>query len=61
MLGVDDAVPPGPLKARMSVRIAAKGADPAELESIVAWGVAHSPIADALRRAVPTELETTIC
>jgi uncharacterized OsmC-like protein len=58
MLGTDDSVPAGFLSGRMEIRLAAAGIDPKTLEALANWGVAHSPMADALCRAVP--LETSI-
>ena len=52
MIGMDDAVPAGPLEAEMQVVIAADGASRETLTEIVNWGIAHSPMADALTRAV---------
>lgn len=57
LLAVGDGVPPGPQSARLRVRIAADAADERRLRSIVEWADRHSPVADALRRAVPIELE----
>lgn len=52
MLGMDDSVPPGPLSAVMAVRIMAPGSNDEDLKALVAWAVAHSPMADALTRAI---------
>jgi uncharacterized OsmC-like protein len=60
MLGTDDSVPAGFLNARMEVRLAAAGTDPKTLEALASWGVAHSSMADALRRAVPMETEIAV-
>lgn len=59
ILGMDAAVPAGPLSVKVKVSIAAKGADEAKLREIVKWGVEHCPVADAIQRAVPlmTEIE----
>jgi uncharacterized OsmC-like protein len=59
LLGVRDDVPAGPLAARNRIRIAAEGVDPAQLRDIVEWADRHSPVGDALRRAIdaPVELE----
>lgn len=59
LLGVDDAVPPGPLRTRVVVRIAAPGTDEATLRDVVAWAQAHSPLGDALHRSIPGTLEIT--
>ena len=60
MLGVDDSVPAGPIKFRMDIVIAASGADPAVLRDLAEWGVTHSPMADAFRRAVPMEVAIVV-
>lgn len=59
LLGIDDAVPAGPLSGRVAVRVAAAGVDPTVLEEIARWGVRHCPVCDALERAVPISLEVT--
>jgi uncharacterized OsmC-like protein len=60
ILGMSEAIPPGPLTAGVAVRAAAADADTAALREIVTWGVAHCPIDDAVRRAVPVELTLEI-
>lgn len=60
LLGVADGVPAGPLGIRIHIRIAAAGASPEQLRELVAWGEAHSPVGDALRRAVPVESEVEV-
>ena len=57
ILGIDDSVPAGPLSGRLAVRILAEGVDPATLEEITHWGVAHCPVCDALEREVPVVVE----
>ena len=61
ILGVDDAIPAGPLTGRVVVRLGADGVEDAALEEIAHWGVKHCPVCDAMERAVPitTEIETT--
>lgn len=60
ILGIDETVPAGPLSGRVAVRIGARGVDPADLEAIARWGVAHCPVCDALERAVPVSVEVAI-
>ncbi|HUF43719.1 MAG TPA: OsmC family protein [Aestuariivirgaceae bacterium] len=60
MLGVDDTVPPGPINFRMDIVIAASGADPIALRDLAEWGVVHSPVADAFRRAVPMDVAIVV-
>jgi hypothetical protein len=57
VLGVGDDVLPGPITATLRVRIEAEGVEPERLREIVEWADAHSPVGDALRRAVPVEVE----
>lgn len=55
ILGVDESIPAGPFSAR--IKVSAIGADRTELQEIAEWAVAHCPVTDAIRRAVPVELE----
>ena len=59
LLGIDESVPAGPLSGRVAVRLTADGVDPAVLEEIARWGVAHCPVCDALERVVPLTTEVT--
>ncbi|MGH2805669.1 MAG: OsmC family protein [Actinomycetota bacterium] len=61
LLGVDEDVPAGPLSTRVRVKVNAPGASEAELRELVEWADKHSPVGDAIRRAVPNtiELDTT--
>ncbi len=60
LLGMDDSIPAGPLSTRIRVQIAAEGVDPEKLRELVHWADRHSPVSDAVQRAVPTELEIEI-
>lgn len=57
IFGIGDGIPPGPQSIRVRVQIAADGATHEELRQIVEWAEAHSPVGDALRRAIPTQTE----
>ena len=57
ILAMDDEVPAGPLSSRTRVRITADGIDPKALCELVEWADRHSPISDAIRRAVPMSIE----
>jgi len=57
ILGMDDAVPSGPLSGRVRVRLAAEGVDPTTLDDMARWGVEHCPVCDALGRPVPLTVE----
>lgn len=58
ILGIDPAVPAGPLSTRVAVSIDAQ-ATREQLEELVHWGVDHCPVVDAVRRAVPVAIEIT--
>lgn len=57
ILGLDEAIPAGPLSARIVVALRAHGRAIAELDELARWAVDHCPVADGLRRAVPVEVE----
>ena len=50
-------VPAGPLESWARVKISAPGIPPAKLRELVEWAEKHSPVTDALCRAVPHLLE----
>ena len=56
ILGLDDAIPAGPISVRVVVAL---GGDlPAEARrELVDWAIAHCPVSDAIARAVPLEVE----
>jgi uncharacterized OsmC-like protein len=59
ILGIDDAVPAGPLSVRVSVRLTASATVSATLDEIARWGIRHCPVHDALERAVPVTAQVT--
>ena len=59
ILGLDPSVPAGPLRSR--VRVVASGAAPREtIDRIARWGIEHCPVCDAVKRAVPMDIEVDI-
>ena len=52
ILGMDEAVPAGPLSVSVRVQIASENATDAELREVVDWAVYHCPVVDAVRRDV---------
>ncbi|MBS0343882.1 MAG: OsmC family protein [Proteobacteria bacterium] len=60
ILGLGDDIPAGPQSMRVRVLIAAEGVAPEMLCHIVEWAVSHSPVADAVRRAIPSIMEISI-
>jgi uncharacterized OsmC-like protein len=57
LLGMADQVPAGPLSTRVRIAIAAEGVPEEQLREIVEWAREHSPVDDAIRRAVPVTVE----
>ncbi|TLM82675.1 OsmC family protein [Pseudarthrobacter sp. NamE2] len=55
ILGIAEEVPAGPASMRVTVRVG-----PGVMEAardMVEWGLRHCPVDDAVRRAIPVELE----
>jgi uncharacterized OsmC-like protein len=57
ILGIDASTPSGPLSVRIAVRVAAPSIERAQLETFVTWAIDHCPVVDAVRRAVPVNIE----
>lgn len=60
LLGMDEAIPAGPLSVRTRIRIGADGVEAERLREIVQWAEAHSPVGDAINRAVPMKVEVEV-
>jgi len=52
-----DGVPPGPIRTRVRIALAADGASQEALHLIATWAWQHCPVDDAMRRAVPVTVE----
>jgi len=59
MLGVAE-VPAGPTESWARITVSARGVAPEKLRQVVEWAEAHSPVTDALSRAVPHRLDVEI-
>ncbi len=55
LLGLDPLVPAGPLEVKLDIDIDAQGQTPETLAELVAWADAHSPVTNALRRAIDVQ------
>ena len=58
ILGLDPAIPAGPLSTKVSVSIRARAPQVA-VSDLVEWGIEHCPVIDALRRPIPVEVEVS--
>jgi uncharacterized OsmC-like protein len=59
ILGIEEDVPAGPSSMRVTVR-AESTQDEGTVREIIAWGLNHCPVDDAVRRSVPVELDVRI-
>ena len=57
ILGMDDAVPAGPLSTRIRIRGKADGVDEGALRELLERGAGRCPVCDATRRAVEVSME----
>ncbi len=57
IVGADESVPAGPLSTRVAVRLGGADAPQEVLKALVDWAVAHCPVTDAVRRAIPMSVE----
>jgi uncharacterized OsmC-like protein len=57
ILGLDEAVPAGPLSTRIRIRAAADGVEEAALREVVNRGAGRCPVCDATKRAVDVSIE----
>jgi uncharacterized OsmC-like protein len=60
ILGAADDVPAGPLSTSVRVALAADDVSDERLRDVAEWGVAHCPVDDAIRRAVPVTVEISV-
>jgi uncharacterized OsmC-like protein len=57
ILGMDEAVPAGPLSTRIRVRASADGINQGRLREVLERGAARCPVCDATKRAIDVSLE----
>ena len=60
IFGISDEVPAGPARFDVIVRLAADGASPEDLHSLVAWMRDHSPVFDTVTREVDVDVVTEL-
>ena len=56
LVQIDDSIPPGPLNVRVHVKLGGDNISKAQLHDLVSWAEKHSPVGDAVRRAVPLKV-----
>jgi uncharacterized OsmC-like protein len=57
LLGMEDAIPAGPLRTRVRIVVEATGVPEPKLRELVEWARHHSPVDEAMLRAVPVSVE----
>jgi len=60
LLQIDDSIQAGPLNVRVHVKLGADGVSKEQLHEIVAWTERHSPVGDAIIRAVPLKVSVEV-
>jgi uncharacterized OsmC-like protein len=60
LLQIDDSIPAGPLRIWTQVKIGAPDIPDEKLREIVRWAEKHSPVGDAISRAVPLEVNVEV-
>jgi uncharacterized OsmC-like protein len=60
ILGIGESVPAGPLSVRTHVHVSAKDIDEQSLRDLVEWAIAHCPVCDATKRAVPVTVDIEV-
>lgn len=60
LLGMSDEVSAGPMSTHVRISVAASGVSEERLREIVAWAREHSPVDDAMARAVPVTVDVQI-
>lgn len=60
LLGIDDSVPAGPLALRIRIRLSASNAGEEQLRELTRYAESHSPVRDAMARAIPMTTEISI-
>jgi hypothetical protein len=60
LLGTDDSVSAGLFGLRTHVKIGATGATPDQLQEIVRWADAHSPVGCTIRRSPANAVEIEV-
>jgi uncharacterized OsmC-like protein len=59
ILGLDNAVPGGPLSMRIGLTLVSGELRLDALEELAVWAVEHCPVSDAVRRAIPVHVEVS--
>ena len=60
LVQIDDSIHAGPLNVWVQVKIGSKDASEENLRDIVRWVKKHSPVGDAISRAVPLEVKVDV-
>ena len=60
LVQLDDSIHAGPLNVRVHVKLGGEGVSKEQLHQLVEWAERHSPIGDAISRAVPLKVSVEV-
>lgn len=60
LLQIDDTVPAGPLNVQVHIKLGGDGVSQEQLHQLAGWAERHSPVGDALSRAVPLKVSVEV-
>ena len=60
LLQIDDSIHAGPLNVQILVKLGGKEATKEQLQELVTWTEKHSPVGDAISRAVPLKVSVQV-
>lgn len=60
LLQIDDSIHAGPLNAQVHVKLGGKDVTAEQLQELVTWTEKHSPVGDAISRAVPLQVSVEV-
>lgn len=60
LLQIDDSIHAGPLAVRVLVKLRGKDVTKEQLQELVMWTEKHSPVGDAISRAVPLKVSVEV-
>ena len=60
LLQIDDNISPGPLNVQIDVKLGGKDLSKVQLQELIDWAERHSPVGDAITRAIPHKISVEV-
>ena len=60
ILGLEESIAAGPLSMRIALSLRGQSADAQTLAEVAKWAIDHCPVSDAVRRAIPVQVEVNV-